>query len=427
MIKFNNNEEFLFKIDNAPVKQNQYVDQESTLNEISAESIMFSSYRKPPKTQNGLLVFVIMLAVVALISIVSIVSIFVDIPDDETTKTTSGQITQTTRPYDENRPQLVISGVANGEGYSAVEIAERLSPSIVTVLVYHDGMLNYSGSGVIMTSDGYIITCAHIINETGALTTYRVRLSNNVEYNAQVIGYDDVTDIGVIKIEAEGLQPAEFADSAYLKSGQDIWAVGTQGNSGFSYSITDGIISSPNQYITVGNGSEYRVIQHTATVNYGYSGGALVNEYGQVVGIVSSRMSVYNYEGVGFAVSVSYAKNAIDDIIQYGIVVRRALLGISYLEFDSVSEYGDIVSENNLPPASVLIMEISEKSDLANYDVREGDLLIGVNGEKLDRIELMNDAVTSAVAGDKITLEFFRPETKETFEITCKLTSENEF
>ncbi|MBR5272997.1 MAG: trypsin-like peptidase domain-containing protein [Clostridia bacterium] len=371
-----------------------------------------------------------MLAIIGLISVLSIVMMLFEggvTGADITATTTTRPVTPTTRPYDENRPQIVISGMATGDGYTAEEIVERLTPSIVSVIVYRNGQIYALGSGVIMTEDGYILTCAHLINNESDSVYYRVRLSNNMEYDAQIIGYDNKTDIGVVKINLSGLRPAEFADSSYLKSGQDIWAIGTSVGFEFVYSITDGIISSPNRYITNGENSDFRVIQHTAVINSENFGGALVNKYGQVVGINSVKTTSNEYEGMEFAVSVSNAKNVIDDIIQYGTVVRRARLGISYLQFEPLSEYGNIVAENNLPSSSVLIIEISAKSDLANYDVREGDLLIGINGKDLVAMELMYDAFNSSVAGDKITLEFFRCETKETFEVTCYLISEYEF
>lgn len=403
--------------------------------EISADT-KFVAHPKPSKTINGLVVFIIMLSFVAVVSVFCIFMTLFPYEGENldtigsTTSSTTSHTTQsntstTTRPYDENRPELIISNLPNGESYSAVEIAEKITPSMVSLLVYQNGVLTSSGSGVIMTDDGYIITCAHIVNSSGDSLYYRVRLYNNKEYDAQVIGYDDKTDIAVMKIEANNLKPAEFASSDYLKSGQDILAIGSPGGSEFAGSITDGIISSPNRYITKGDISNFKVIQHTAAINPGNSGGALVNMYGQVVGINSAKMMALGYEGMGFATSVSYAKMVIDDIIQYGTVVRRARLGVEYFQFDHLSEYGSVVTENDLPPASIVVMNIDKSSDLKNYDVREGDFLIGVNGEKLTSIDILFDVIYSSVAGDSVTLEFFRTDTKETFEVTCKFIGSN--
>lgn len=400
---------------------------------IFSEDTQFVQYPCAPKTKIGLIVFVFMLVFVAFISALSILlSLFADnentqdtIGSATTATTTQNSVTTTTRPYDENRPELTLLGLPTTDSYTATEVAEKIAPSMVSLLVYQNGALTSTGSGVIMTEDGYIITCAHIVNKAVDSLYYRVRLYNNTEYDAQVIGYDDKTDIAVVKIDANGLKAAEFASSENLKSGQDILAVGSPGGLEFAGSITDGIISSPNRYITKGDVSKFKVIQHTAAINPGNSGGALVNMYGQVVGINSAKMVAVGYEGMGFATSVSYAKTVIDDIIQYGAVVRRGKLGVEYLQFDHSSEYANVVRDNNLPSASIVVESIDESSDLFNSRAQKGDFLIGVNGQELTILDMLFDAVYSSVVGDTISLKFFRPDTKEIFEVTCKFISEN--
>lgn len=424
------------KTDKKNGTQNYYYKQDAVYSN-SLGDIKFVQYNRSPKTKNGLIVFIIFLAILAFISAVSILSaLFMNIEEAQeainsttaastTSTTTNSSTVTTTRPYDENRPELMILGTPEQDAYTAVEVAEKVSSSIVSLLVYQNGFLVSTGSGVIMSDDGYIITCAHIVNKTGDSLYYRVKLYNNAEYDAQVIGYDDKTDIAVVKIEAKGLTPAEFASSESLKSGQDILAIGSPGGLEFAGSITDGIISSPNRYITKEDVSNFKVIQHTAAINPGNSGGALVNMYGQVVGINSAKMMSVEYEGMGFATSVSYAKTVIDDIIQYGTVVRRGRLGVEYLQFDYTSDYAIVVRDNNLPPASIVVDNIDKSSDLYNSKVQKGDFLIGVNGQELASIDILFDAVYSAVVGDTITLEFFRPDTKEVFEVTCKFVSES--
>lgn len=395
--------------------------------------VKFTKYPNPPKTFNGLVVYIIILCVILFIAIYSIVSLLIIGNMDEqwtsgsagTTTTTTQNSTATTRPYDENRPVLDLSGSPSNGEYSAVDAAQKIAPSIVSMLVYQNGYLKSTGSGVIMTEDGYIITCAHIVNKNGDSMHYRVRLYDNTEYDAQVIGYDDKTDIAVIKIDVNGLVPAEFASSDSLKSGQDILAVGSPGGLDFAGSITDGIISSPNRYISKGNVSNFRVIQHTAAINPGNSGGALINMYGQVVGINSAKIMATDYEGMGFAVSISYVKPFIDDIIQYGSVVRRGMIGVDYEQIDYLSKYASVVSENKLPPATIVITSIYKSSDLNNYNVKTGDLLIGINGKKLTSIDILFDIVYESSVGETVTLELFRPETKEIFEVTCKFVAES--
>lgn len=399
-----------------------------------SSDIKFTKYPKPPKTFNGFVVYIILLSVVLFIAIYSIVSLLIIGNIDEqgtigsagtTTTTTQNSTTITTRPYDENRPELDLSDSPSANQYSAVEAADKIAPSIVSMLVYQNGHLVSTGSGVIMTEDGYIITCAHIVNKNSDSLHYRIRLYDYTEYDAQVIGYDDKTDIAVVKIEASGLIPAEFASSDTLKSGQEILAVGSPGGLEFAGSITDGIISSPNRYISKGNISNFRVIQHTAAINPGNSGGALINMYGQVVGINSAKIMATDYEGMGFAVSISYVKPFIDDIIQYGIVVRRGMIGVDYEQIDYLSEYAPIVSENNLPSATIVITSIYKSSNLNNYNVKTGDFLIGINGKKLNSLDILFDIVYESSVGETVTLEFFRPETKEFFEVTCEFVAES--
>ncbi len=220
------------------------------------------------------------------------------------------------------------------------DIAAKLTPSVVCIQNYqvtqnygfyadrHVGQQRFpasEGSGIIMSEDGYIITNAHVVE--GA-TSLKVMTSDGETYEAQLVGSDTVTDLAVVKIDATGLTAAEFGSSEDLRVADKVMAIGNPG--GHELSVTIGYVSALNRAIannTTGYTMEY--IQTDAAINPGNSGGALINEYGQVVGINSAKISATGYEGLGFAIPIDTAQPIISDLIQYGYVKDRAVLGIS--------------------------------------------------------------------------------------------------
>ncbi len=202
-----------------------------------------------------------------------------------------------------NLPSMDINDTPEADETSSVDgeltteqIAEKVKPSVVGIVQYQYTSSSISaageGSGVIMTADGYILTNAHVIEGASGI---KVVLNNGEEYEARVIGSDTRTDLAVIKIEAENLTPADFGDSDSLKDGEKVVAIGNPGGLTFAGSVTQGIVSGTNRVVSSDYG-DMTYIQTDAAINPGNSGGALVNEFGQVVGINSSKISAQKFQ-----------------------------------------------------------------------------------------------------------------------------------
>ncbi|MDO4364779.1 MAG: trypsin-like peptidase domain-containing protein, partial [Clostridia bacterium] len=270
------------------------------------------------------------------------------------------------------------------------------------------------GSGIIMGEDSskkytYIVTCAHVISSvktSGYTMTVTDYEGNN--YDGILVGYDSKTDVGVIKIAKTGLTAAEFGDSTTLKKGQTVYAIGNPGGSEFFGSFTKGMVSAIDRPISSESGYEMKCIQHTTPINSGNSGGALMNEYGQVIGINSSKIVSTGYEGMAFAIPISDAKEIIDDIIANGYVTDRPKLGISYAAAEKYQQYAMVVKLKGLPSGSLVIASISTDSSLANSKAKVGDLITAVNGEKLDTADVLLDKIENGKVGDKLKLELCR-------------------
>lgn len=227
-------------------------------------------------------------------------------------------------------------------------------------------------------------------------------------YDGILVGYDSKTDVGVIKIQKTGLTAAKFGDSSLLKKGQTVYAIGNPGGSEFFGSFTKGMVSAIDRPISSESGYEMKCIQHTTPINSGNSGGALMNEYGQVIGINSSKIVSTGYEGMAFAIPISDAKEIIDDIIANGYVTDRPKLGISYAAATKYQQYAMIVKLKDLPSGSLVIASINSDSSLANSKAKVGDLIIAVDGQNLDTADVLLDKIENGKVGDTLKLSICR-------------------
>lgn len=320
---------------------------------------------------------------------------------------------------------------ASGDGtvsaMSDQDIAAKLTPSVVCIQNYQVTQ-NYGfmqtdtsdssvspaseGSGIIMSEDGYIITNAHVVE--GA-TSLKVMTSDGETYEAQLIGSDTVTDLAVVKIDATGLTAAEFGSSEDLRVADKVMAIGNPGGHELSSSVTIGYVSALNRAIannTTGYTMEY--IQTDAAINPGNSGGALINEYGQVVGINSAKISATGYEGLGFAIPIDTAQPIISDLIQYGYVKDRAVLGISGQFIDSMTGrfYG-------LPQGEYVAQLNSSEAQASGLQV--GDVITAIDGQQLDSESTLRSAILSKKPGDTVTLQVYRSSTQQSATVELKL------
>ena len=260
-----------------------------------------------------------------------------------------------------------------------------------------------SGTGIIMSSDGYVITNHHVI--TGALVI-SVLTNDNQEYEAALVGSDEMSDLAVLKIDARGLHAAEFGDSSKLRVGDSVVAIGDPLGVQLRGTMTNGIISAINRDLTVGDRT-MTLIQTNAALNNGNSGGPLINCYGQVIGINTVKMSSYytataSVEGLGFAIPISVAKPIIDELIENGYVAGRPAIGISG---DSLPSYYRTYYRL---PEGVYVTSVNEGSDAKAKGIREGDIVTAINGEKICSIDELNTVKNQYAAGDEVTLTIYR-------------------
>lgn len=396
---------------------NRYNDQPYANNQYSQNTTAeYVTTPETPKKKKGFKGFII-----AAIAIVLCIAIGVAVYP----KVAKGGSSKSKAPADSTQIEINDSKDAESkESLTAQKIAESSKKFNVGILIYGTSQSFFSnnsgnsltgeGSGIIMGEDSshkytYIVTCAHVIssaeNKGFSMT---VQDYNGKKYDGIMVGYDAKTDVGVIKVEATGLTSAEFGDSSSLKIGQTVYAIGNPGGTEFFGSFTNGIVSSIDRPISSESGYEMKCIQHTTPINSGNSGGALMNEYGQVIGINSSKIVSTGYEGMAFSIPITEAKPIIDDIIANGYVKDRPKLGITYAAATQYQQYAMIVKLKDLPSGSLVIASIGEDSSLAKTDAQKGDLIIAVDGKKLDTADVLLDKIENGKVGDKLELTLCR-------------------
>jgi len=298
-----------------------------------------------------------------------------------------------------------------GDALSAQEVYERVSPSVVGVRARVDEGLAL-GTGIVMTSDGYIITNAHVIAGSRQVT---VVFSDDSQEEALLVGEDTENDLAVLKIEAEGLQAAQFGDSGFLRVGDVAYAIGNPLGEELRGTMTDGMISALERQVSV-DGYSMTLIQTTAPINSGNSGGALVNCYGQVVGITNMKMmSPWNtIEGLGFAIPTAQVKQVVDQLIELGYYPGRPMLGVTV---SSQKAQGDI-------PAGALVEDVDRNSDAYAQGIRQGHVITAAEGNPISGPEDLRSAIGGKQVGDTLRLTVWNQ--RNTRELTVKLVGSGE-
>ena len=293
--------------------------------------------------------------------------------------------------------------------------ANQVLPSIVNLYGYTTTTVQpyNEASGIIISEDGYIITNAHA---TVDITRFKAKLNDEREFEAKLIGADTRTDLAVLKIEAEGLVPAVIGSSSDMVQGEEVIAIGNAG--GFNDTVTVGNVSYVDREIKSYTGYPIKCIQTDAALNFGNSGGALVNLYGQVVGIVVSKYSSTGSENIGFAISTDFAVPIIEDIMEKGYVTGRARIGIIY-KFISP----DRAEALEVKPG-LLVAEIAEECDVSKTDLQIDDIITEIDGIQMITENSVKEFQNSHKAGEVVTAKVYRPGfdgDAQEFEITFTL------
>lgn len=303
------------------------------------------------------------------------------------------------------------------DGMAGEDIYKKVNPSVVSVIsTTAEG--TGSGSGVIMSKDGYIITNNHVVDGAQSVS---VQLSDGTSLDAEIIGTDEQTDLAVIKVTpTSDLTAAEFGDSDELEPGEYAYAIGSPGGVQFANTITGGRISAINRDLTV-NDRVMTLIQTDASINNGNSGGALINKYGQVVGITSAKLSGNAFgsatvEGMGFAIPINTAKDIVDELIQNGYVSGRPSIGIT----------GQNVESADGKVSGVQVYSIDSRAKAASEGLQVGDVITAVDGTPTPDMDKVNELKQDKKAGDKLTLSVYRISTGKTLNITITLTDSHD-
>ncbi len=289
------------------------------------------------------------------------------------------------------------------------QVAEKLQPSVCTVLSHYYTTSYGGGSGIILSEDGYIVTNAHVIydEEKGKLDITVKVVGRDEEYPAQIIGYDEKSDIALLKVETTGLVAAEIGDSNALVVGDEVVAIGTPLDEAYAGTVTNGIISGLDRVIDETE-TATKYIQTNAAINPGNSGGPLVNMYGQVVGINTAKIVMEGYEGMGFAIPMDSILDIISQLKATGRIERPALGIMCQSVTEAESNYYGI-------PQGVRIVSIAENSDLAGK-VEVYDIITEIDGETIKDIGDLTLVLDSHSIGDEIELTMYRRKTSQTSE-----------
>ncbi len=310
------------------------------------------------------------------------------------------------------------------------QVYEKVKHSVVAVVTYGQGSdltdsPISSGSGIVFSEDGYIVTNSHVVGDSNqypvkVVFTGRDENEEDKEYPAQIVGYDKRTDIAVLKINATGLTPAEFADSDQLKVGDTVLSLGNPGVAGenFTNTLTKGMVSAVNRTVTMSS-INMQYIQTDAAINPGSSGGALLNLYGQVVGINAAKITTTEIEGICFAIPTNIAKDVINDIVKNGYVSDRVRLGIT---IRSLSSYE---AQMYNVPQGLVIVGFSDDSELPGKGAEIGDIITAINGVETTTSNSLYSQLEKFKAGDKVKLSIYRQASGDqkarTFEIEVTL------
>ncbi|MBR5164163.1 MAG: trypsin-like peptidase domain-containing protein [Ruminococcus sp.] len=341
---------------------------------------------------------------------------------------TSGKVMETEDIVDKLLPSVVgieskfkVTGMSNNGGFFFGFGGGNSQPSDYTATA--------TGTGVVITEDGYIVTNAHVIydseNGGGKAESVSVILHDDKKCDAEIIGYDTDCDIAVLKIDEKGLTAAEFGDSDSLRLGESVIAIGNPLGFELKDTVTGGMISGLDRNITI-NDKAMTLIQTDAAINSGNSGGPLINKYGQVIGINSSKMSSSysmsgaSIEGIGFAIPSNAVSSIVDDIMKYGYVTGKPQLGISCQDVtETISEMYDM-------PVGVYVIAVSEGSAADKAGLQKGDIITAVDGDEVKSTEELNAKKNKHSAGDEVVLTFVRDGEEEKVTVTLDEMSNKE-
>ena len=379
---------------------------------------------QPPKTNSGafalLLILVIFLCgIITLLSILNVrlfqqlnkqeeeASLAISFtPETEAPTEASTQSIDMTEPMALTEAELDIDlqqspqsveNIPQEGGLSLQEIYQQNIPSAVSILTSYG-----SGTGVVLSRDGYIVTNAHVVEDAPSIS---VRLFDDREFTAILIGCDSISDLAVLRIDARDLTAAQFGDSEILRVGDSVVAIGNPLGVELRGTYTDGIISAINRDVSM-NGRSMTLIQTNAALNSGNSGGPLINCYGQVIGINTMKIGAFadsaGVEGIGFAIPSATVKDIVDQLITQGYVSGRPTLGILGETLPMFYQHYYRM------PAGLYITQVDSGSAAESCGMEIGDILLSINDTRIYDMEDLQTVILGYEVGDTVTVTIYR-------------------
>ena len=317
---------------------------------------------------------------------------------------------------------------------TGVAVAQKVLPSIVGISVEYSVNSLFSrnpstataeGSGVIISSDGYILTNNHVIDTSSSSTSsssyYEVNKASKIQvylynddtpYEAEIVGTDEQTDLAVIKIDKTDLTAAELGDSDTVQVGE--WCMSVGNPLGMRSTVCQGSISALNRQITDTEGKTYTVMQTDAAINEGNSGGALVNSKGQVIGINTLKASGEGVEGLGFAIPINSTKDIYSDLIQYN-KVKRPYIGITGSNITEETVEANPTFDLKI---GAYVRSVDDYSPAEKAGIKVGDIITQADGQTVENMDDLNEIKNSHQIGDKMNLTIYRDGSETTVELT---------
>ena len=386
-----------------------------------------NSYRtgstRPPKRRSGIIAFLLILTIVlaGAVSLLGMMNIrlfqtlanngdlLVDkrpIPSASTTPSTGISSPQGELKLELADPPAAVDNIPQAGGLSLQEIYSRCIDSVVSIAC-QSGKKQSTGTGVVLSADGYIVTNAHVIDGASRI---RVSLTDGRSFDAGIVGTDKLSDLAVLYVQATDLKPAQFGNSDFLRVGDAVCAIGDPLGEELRGTMTNGIVSAINRDITV-DGRTMTLIQTNAALNPGNSGGPLINCHAQVVGInamkIGDNLSAAGVEGLGFAIPSTTVASIVSQLMEQGFVSGRPALDFEGEDVSALYQHYYHL------PAGVYVTAAGE-----NAPLEEGDVITALNGIRIKGVEELEQALAGCAVGDKVTVSVFRNYQSEELTLT---------
>ena len=340
--------------------------------------------------------------------------------NEESIDTATSSLNSNSYSNNLNLSQVSLSNYSD----TAIFAAQKVLPSMVSITVEYD--VNYlgmtkttagSGSGVIISEDGYILTNNHVISSSDSSSFYQVSDAKSItvkiygdetEYSAEIVGADSQTDLAVLKIDKTGLTAAELGDSSSVQIGEFVLAIGNPYS--LDFSVTAGIISALNREMTV-DSTTYNVIQADCAINSGNSGGALVNSKGQVIGITTLKLSGTGIEGVSFAIPINDTISIYKTLIEKG-KISRPFVGVSGLDIDEATAIRNGLTKG------IYVDSVVSGSAAEKAGIKSGDIIVSFDGKDVSTMDELNEIKNTKNVGDSVEIKFYRKSELKSVTIT---------